>query len=122
VRASIGGLSVLGVTADVGAIASRLNVKRALITIANASGAEIRRITELCRDAGIETKIIPGIYEIVGDKVNLSRVREVAIEDLLGREPVQLDETIVGASLRSRVVLVTGAGGSIGSEICRHCP
>src|SRR6185503_7874377 len=90
------------------------------ITIANAPGHQIRRITELCRDAELETKIIPGIYEIVGEKVNLSRIREVAIEDLLGREPVQLDEEIVGGSIRSRVVLVTGAGGSIGSELCRQ--
>ncbi len=120
VGTSIGGLRVLGVTADVASIAERKRVKRALITIASAPGAEIRRITELCRDAGLDTKIIPGIYEIVGEKVNLSRIREVAIEDLLGREPVSLDEEIVGASIRSRVVLVTGAGGSIGSELCRQ--
>jgi FlaA1/EpsC-like NDP-sugar epimerase len=120
VGARIGGLPVLGRTADVGAIAERKHVDRALLTIANASGAQIRRITELCRDAELETKIIPGIYEIVGDKVNLSRIREVAIEDLLGREPVRLDEEVVGASIRSRVVLVTGAGGSIGSELCRQ--
>jgi FlaA1/EpsC-like NDP-sugar epimerase len=116
----VGGLPVLGRTADVGAIAERKRVDRVLITIAHARGAEIRRITELCRDADLETKIIPGIYEIVGEKVNLSRIREIAIEDLLGREPVQLDEAIVGASIRSRVVLVTGAGGSIGSELCRQ--
>jgi FlaA1/EpsC-like NDP-sugar epimerase len=117
---SIGGLQVLGTTDDVGTLAARLRVKRALITIANATGAEVRRITELCRDAGLQTKIIPGIHEIVGDKVNLSRAREVAIEDLLGREPVKLDEAVVGACLRSRIVLVTGAGGSIGSELCRQ--
>jgi FlaA1/EpsC-like NDP-sugar epimerase len=116
----IGGLQVLGMTDNVGALAARLHVKRALITIANASGTEVRRITELCRDAGLETKIIPGIHEIVGNKVNLSRAREVAIEDLLGREPVKLDEAVVGACLNSRVVLVTGAGGSIGSELCRQ--
>ena len=120
VGASIGGLPVLGRTADVGEIAERKRVDRALLTIANAAGGQIRRITELCRDAGLETKIIPGLYEIVGDKVNLSRIREVAIEDLLGRAPVRLDEEIVGASIRSRVVLVTGAGGSIGSELCRQ--
>ncbi|MDB4963259.1 MAG: polysaccharide biosynthesis protein CapD [Myxococcales bacterium] len=119
-RTSIGGLRVLGTTHEIREIAEKVRARRALITIANASGQEIRRITELCRDAGLETKIIPGIYELVGDKVNLSRVREVAIEDLLGREPVKLDEAIVGASLRSRVVLVTGAGGSIGSELCRQ--
>ena len=117
---SIGGLPVLGSTKDLAQLAERKHVTRVLITIANASGQQIRRITELCRDAQLETKIIPGIYEIVGDKVNLSRIREVAIEDILGREPVQLDEAIVGASIRSRVVLVTGAGGSIGSELCRQ--
>ena len=116
----IAGLAVLGTTDQLGRIAERLRIKRALITIANATGKDIRRITELCRDAGIEAKIIPGIYEIVGNKVNLSRVREVAIEDLLGREPVNLDEDTVGASLRSQVVLVSGAGGSIGSELCRQ--
>jgi FlaA1/EpsC-like NDP-sugar epimerase len=119
-RTSIGGLSVLGTTADIREVAERKHVRRALITIANAEGAQIRRIAELCRDAALETKIIPGIYEIVGEKLNLSRIREVAIEDLLGREPVQLDEEIVGSSNRSRVVLITGAGGSIGSELCRQ--
>lgn len=120
VRTRIAGLPVLGTTADLSDIAARARIHRALITIANATGAQIRRIAELCRDAGLETKIIPGIYEIVGDKVNLTRVREVAIEDLLGRDPVNLDEQVVGASLRSRVVVVTGAGGSIGSELCRQ--
>ncbi len=117
---SIGGLPVLGPTSAVGVVAERKHVSRALITIANAHGQQIRRITELCRDARLDTKIIPGIYEIVGDKVNLSRIREVAIEDLLGREPVELDEDVVSASIGSRVVVVTGAGGSIGSELCRQ--
>jgi FlaA1/EpsC-like NDP-sugar epimerase len=117
---SIGGLPVLGRTGDVRAVAERKHAERALITIANAPGDQIRRIAELCRDAQLETKIIPGIYEIVGEKVNLSRIREVAIEDLLGREPVQLDEEIVSSSISSRVVMVTGAGGSIGSELCRQ--
>ena len=120
VGTSISGLAVLGNIHNIAAIAEKKRAKRALITIASASGKQIRRITDLCRDAGLETKIIPGIYEIVGDKVNLSRIREVAIEDLLGREPVQLDEDFVGATIRSRVVLVTGAGGSIGSELCRQ--
>ena len=120
IRSSIGGLTVLGTTKNLAEVAERKHVKRALITIANASGQEIRRIVGQCRDAGLETKIIPGIYEIVGDKVNLSRIREVEIEDLLGREPVTLDEEIVSSSIQSRVVMVTGAGGSIGSELCRQ--
>jgi FlaA1/EpsC-like NDP-sugar epimerase len=120
VGTSIGGLTVLGTTKDIAAIAERKHVQRVLITIANVAGEQIRRITELCRDARLETKIIPGVYEIVGATVNLSRIREVAIEDLLGREPVSLDEEVVGSSIRGRVVFVTGAGGSIGSELCRQ--
>ncbi|HEY3804360.1 MAG TPA: nucleoside-diphosphate sugar epimerase/dehydratase [Kofleriaceae bacterium] len=120
VGTSIGGLPVLGTTRDVAAVAERKHVQRVLITIASAAGEQIRRIAELCRDAQLEIKIIPGVYEIVGDKVNLSRIREVAIEDLLGREPVNLDEEVVGASIRGHIVFVTGAGGSIGSELCRQ--
>lgn len=116
----IGGLPVLGTTEKLVEIARAKRASRALITIANASGADIRRIAMLCKGAGIDTKIIPGIYEIVGDGVNLSRIREVAIEDLLGREPVELDTEAISAGLRGRVVMVTGAGGSIGSELCRQ--
>ncbi len=116
----ISGLPVLGTTAELVEIARAKRVQRALITIANASGSDIRRIAMLCKGAGIDTKIIPGIYEIVGDEVNLSRIREVAIEDLLGREPIQLDAEAISAGLRDRVVMVTGAGGSIGSELCRQ--
>jgi len=116
----IGGLPVLGTIAEIAEIAERKRVHRVLITIANASGTQIRAITMRCRDAGLEAKIIPGIYEIVGDRVNLSRIREVAIEDLLGREQVQLDEVQLNASIRGAVVMVTGAGGSIGSELCRQ--
>ncbi|MCX5746886.1 MAG: polysaccharide biosynthesis protein, partial [Proteobacteria bacterium] len=116
----IGGLPVLGSTKDLEDVAKRKDVTRALITIAHASGADIRRIAMLCRDVGLETKIIPGIHEIVGDRVNLSRIREVAIEDLLGRDPVRLDEDEVKRSIGGDVIMVTGAGGSIGSELCRQ--
>jgi FlaA1/EpsC-like NDP-sugar epimerase len=116
----IGGLPVLGTTAELQEIAQRKRIARVLITIANASGDEIRRITMLCKDAKLDTKIIPGLYEIVGDQVNLSRIREVAIEDLLGRAPVQLDEQQIRGSIDGAIVMVTGAGGSIGSELCRQ--
>jgi FlaA1/EpsC-like NDP-sugar epimerase len=120
VGTKIGGLNVLGTTAQIAEIAERKRVKRVLITIANAPGPEIRQITLRCAEAGLDTKIIPGIYEIVGNRVNLSRIRDIAIEDLLGREPVDLDEAQVGESIRGRAVMVTGAGGSIGSELCRQ--
>ncbi|MDF1563923.1 MAG: nucleoside-diphosphate sugar epimerase/dehydratase [Deltaproteobacteria bacterium] len=114
------GVPVLGPTSDIAEVAADLEATEALIAIANASGEDIRRLTMVCREAGLETKIIPGIYEIVGGKVNLSRIREVAIEDLLGREPVDLDLSSISAVIEGRVVMVTGAGGSIGSELCRQ--
>ena len=97
-----------------------LGVREALITISSAPGSEIRRITERCAEAGLKAKIVPGTYQIVGGRVNLSRIRDVAIEDLLRREPITLDTESVAGVVRGRPVVVTGAGGSIGSELCRQ--
>ena len=116
----IHGIPVLGTTAEIESACERTGAKQLLITIASARGKDIRRISEICQKVGLPTKIIPGIYEIVGGKVNLSRIRELDIEDLLGRDPVNLNETAIFQELRGRAVLVTGAGGSIGSELCRQ--
>jgi len=118
--AVIHGIKVMGTTADLERLAQRFGAKQALITISNASGPSIRRITELCSEAGLATKIVPGTYQIVGGRVNLSRIRDVAIEDLLRREQVKLDSQAVADVVRGRSVMITGAGGSIGSELCRQ--
>jgi FlaA1/EpsC-like NDP-sugar epimerase len=114
------GIPVVGSTEDLERICAERGARQALITIANAPGAQIRRINELCESASIPVKIIPGLYEIVGGSVSLNRIRDVAIEDLLGREPVVLDLESISEVVRRKVVLVTGAGGSIGSELCRQ--
>jgi FlaA1/EpsC-like NDP-sugar epimerase len=111
---------VLGTTADLARVAEKKRATQALITIANAPGREMRRIAEICRARSMPAKVIPGIYEIVGGQVNLSRIRELKIEDLLGREPVALDQSALSEELRGKIVMVTGAGGSIGSELCRQ--
>ena len=113
-------LRVHGTTQDLADIATRVGATQVLITMANAPGKEVRRIVQLCEQASLTVKIIPGVYEIVGGQVNLSRIRKVAIEDLLRREPVHLDEEAIANVVADRVVLVTGAGGSIGSELCRQ--
>jgi FlaA1/EpsC-like NDP-sugar epimerase len=116
----IHGIPVVGTTDQLARQCARYGAQQALITIATASGAQIRRITRLCEEARVAARIIPGIHEIVGGQLNLSRIRDVAIEDLLRRDPVELDESAVSAAMRGRVILVTGAGGSIGSELCRQ--
>jgi len=118
--AVIHGIKVMGTTADLERLALRFGAEQALITISNASGGSIRRITERCSEAALSTKIVPGTYQIVGGRVNLSRIRDVAIEDLLRRDQVKLDSTAVAEVVRGRPVLITGAGGSIGSELCRQ--
>lgn len=116
----IHGIPVLGSTHDLEEIATEHGARQVLITMANVPGAVVRHILELSERVGLPAKIIPGIYEIVDGRVNLSRIRDVAIEDLLGREPVTLDQEALNEFVGDRVVLVTGAGGSIGSEICRQ--
>jgi len=118
--AVIHGIKVMGTTANLLRLAQRYEAKEALITISNAPGSAIRRITDACKDAGLTVKIVPGTYEIMGGRVNLSRIREVAIEDLLRREQVKLNTEAVAGVVRGQPVMMTGAGGSIGSELCRQ--
>src|SRR5581483_701828 len=114
------GLKVLGATNELPSLAAKHGARQVLITIANAPGPSIRRIKQACDDAGLPAKIIPGIYEIVGGQVNLSRIRNVSIEDVLGRDAVTLEMEAIAEGLDGQVVMVTGAGGSIGSEMCRQ--
>ncbi|MCW8138082.1 MAG: polysaccharide biosynthesis protein [Planctomycetota bacterium] len=116
----VNGLPVLGGMEDLARLKTERQVEQVLITIANAPGHVIRRIAAQCEAVGLRPKIIPGIYEIVGGQVNLSRIRSVSIDDLLRREPVSLDLEAIASVVRDKVVLVTGAGGSIGSELCRQ--
>ncbi len=114
------GKKVLGGISEIQHIAKRYGVEQVIITIADAPGATIRRIAEACRRAELRVKVIPGLYQIVSGTLSLTRFRDVAIEDLLRREPIVLDEAAIGSDLRGRTALVTGAGGSIGAELCRQ--
>jgi FlaA1/EpsC-like NDP-sugar epimerase len=116
----VNGVPVLGTTERLAELCARQGAQQILITMASAPGATVRRIAKLAEEAGLPTKIIPGLYEIAGGHVELARIRPVAIEDLLRREPVALDMERIARDLEGSTVLVTGAGGSIGSEICRQ--
>jgi FlaA1/EpsC-like NDP-sugar epimerase len=92
----------------------------ALIAIPSASGDQMKQILERCTAAGVRSKTIPGLADLIDERGLARQIRDVAVEDLLGRTPVHLDQERISAKLRGRVILVTGAAGSIGSEICRQ--
>ncbi len=117
---SVHGITVLGSSRDLARIARDRGAKQAIITVANAPGAAVRTISAACQEAGLQVKVIPGLFRLVGGELNLTRIRDVAIEDLLRRDAVVLDDLAIASELKDRVVMVTGSGGSIGSEICRQ--
>jgi FlaA1/EpsC-like NDP-sugar epimerase len=117
---SVNGVKVLGTTKDLARLVDELNIEQVVIAIDNAQGKEIRRILDICREIPVKTRIVPSLHEIVHGRVQISRIRDVGIEDLLGREPVQLDDQNLHEFLTGKVVMVTGAGGSIGSELVRQ--
>ncbi len=116
----IHGVPVLGYIAQVPELVDRLEVNEVIIAIPSAGGREMRRIVELCRRDGVRVRTIPGVESLIEGRVQVSQLRNVAIEDLLGREPVKLETELIAAGINGSVVMVTGAGGSIGSEICRQ--
>ena len=95
-------------------------VDMALIAMPSASDEQMQRLVGLCRDAKIEYKTLPGVHELLSGKVSLTDLRKVQIEDLLGREPINLDWHRIKSTLSNSVILITGAGGSIGSELSRQ--
>ena len=116
----IHGVSVLGAIRDVREIGEKRNADEILIAIPSASSEQMRQIVHYCTESGLRFKTIPGYGELINGRVTINSIREVAYKDLLGREEVKLDEDKIGAYLKGRTVLVTGAGGSIGSELCRQ--
>jgi FlaA1/EpsC-like NDP-sugar epimerase len=111
---------VLGDREAIPALVREHHVEQVIIAMPSASGKTIREIASLCEAAGVRARVIPGMYELLGDTVHINQLRDVQIEDLLRREPVRTDTAQVETLLRGRRVLVTGAGGSIGSELCRQ--
>lgn len=116
----VGGLDVVGTIDDLASVVAVHDIDVAIITMARASGAAIRRVMGACEAAGLVPKIVPTLTEIVSGQVSVSRIRDVAPEDLLGRDQVGLDDGEARRLVEGRCVMVTGAGGSIGSELVRQ--
>jgi FlaA1/EpsC-like NDP-sugar epimerase len=120
VGGSVGGVKVLGTTADLARLVDDLRIKQVVLAVDHAQGRDIRRIMSLCRDLNVRTQIVPSLDEIAMGRVSVSRIRDVEIEDLLGRDPISLDDENIADFLTGKTVMVTGAGGSIGSELVRQ--
>jgi FlaA1/EpsC-like NDP-sugar epimerase len=118
--ASVQGLVVMGGTFDLAPIAERLRADELILAVPSADPETLRRIVDACAATGLPFKVLPGIADVIAGRVSLSQLREVRIEDLLGREPVKLELPELAADLGGRTVLITGAAGSIGSELSRQ--
>lgn len=116
----IHGIQVLGNVNDISKVVESKRVDEVVIAIPSAAGKVIRTIADICRLKGIPFRTMPGIYELIGGKVSINRLREVDITDLLRRQPTHMKEELVGDILTGKMVMVTGAGGSIGRELCRQ--
>lgn len=113
-------IKILGTTEDVEEIVNQHHIDEIIITMANVSKEEKKVVIEKCQRAKCKLKILPAMYEIIDGKVDIKKIRDVEIEDLLGREPIKTNLKEISDYVENKVVLVTGGGGSIGSELCRQ--
>ena len=116
----IHGVKVLGKICDIRSIGEKVAADEALIAITTATSEEMRSIVRHCKRGGMPFKTLPGPDEMINGNYSIGSIREVSYSDLLGRQDVKLDEARIGKYIEGHVVLVTGAGGSIGSELCRQ--
>ena len=114
------GATVLGRIADLPALAARFAIEYAIIAMPGVSHGVRRRVVSICQGAGLKMLTVPSFDDLVGGKVTVSQIRKVELDDLLGRDPVTLDSAGLADLLEGKTVMVTGAGGSIGAELCRQ--
>ena len=116
----LNGVPIAGKREDIPGLVEKYKVDEIYIAMPSAPAKDRKEIIEICRETGCRVKILPGIYQLLNGEVSVGKLREVEIEDLLGREPVRVNMDEILDYVRGKVVLVTGGGGSIGSELCRQ--
>ncbi|WP_285840660.1 polysaccharide biosynthesis protein [Priestia endophytica] len=119
-KLDIYGVPVAGTTEDIPAIVEKNEIKHIVLAIPSLGKNEVQKIYQECSKTNAKTKVMPMIEDIITGKVSVNQFRDVQVEDLLGRDPVELDINSISKKIKGRTILVTGAGGSIGSEICRQ--
>ncbi len=116
----IQGVKVVGGRDKIIEAAEKYDITDIFIAMPSASRKDIKKVLEICKETGCVLKILPGMYQIINEEVSITRLRDVEIEDLLGREPVNIDMEGIMSYVKGKVIMVTGGGGSIGSELCRQ--
>ena len=111
---------VEGTLEELGRVLDIWFIQEVIIAIPSAPGSVVRQVIDICREKDVPFRTMPGIYELIGGKINVGRLREVDITDLLRRAPIQINTSLIGSNLSGKRVLITGAGGSIGRELCRQ--
>ena len=115
-----GGVKVQGTIKDIPNLVEKYRIKRIIIAIPTLSPSRLKEITDLCNSTGVDIFKMPSIESVLSGELEVNQLKRVEVEDLLGREPVELDMAMISKELTHKTILVTGAGGSIGSEICRQ--
>ncbi|NCG21170.1 MAG: polysaccharide biosynthesis protein, partial [Rhodobacterales bacterium] len=118
--ATIHGVRVLGLVEDLARIAAETKVDQVVVAIPSLRGRDMRRIVDLAAKAKVSVRTLPGYEYLIDGRITVNQIRNVQIEDLLGRDAVKLDQASLAAMIGNKSVMVTGAGGSIGSELCRQ--
>ena len=119
-KCKINGVKILGNRNDIVKICKEKNIDIIFFTISNISMQERKKILAICQETGVKLRILPGLQDIITEKNILQNMRDVEIEDILGRDPIVLDNDNIESLIKNNVILITGAGGSIGSELCRQ--
>jgi FlaA1/EpsC-like NDP-sugar epimerase len=119
-RAKIHGVPVVGTIDAIGATVNAYDAEEVFIAIPSANGDQMQRVSRICEQAGVRYRTVPNLHDLLMGRGSISQLREVSVEDLLGRDPVQMDLSMVRNQIAGKVVMITGAAGSIGSELCRQ--
>ena len=116
----INGIPIEGGREDIPKLVEKYGIDEIYVALPSAKTKDRRDIINICQETGAKVKTLPAIYQLVNGEVSVSKLREVSVEDLLGRDQIQYNVDEVAAYIKGKVVLVTGGGGSIGSELCRQ--
>ena len=116
----LNGVPIAGNRYDIPQLVEKYKVDKIYVAAPSAPAKEIKKILEICRETNCQLKILPGIFQLLNGDVSVSKLREVQIEDLLGRDPIRVNLDEIMGYVSNKVILVTGGGGSIGSELCRQ--